>query len=93
MTSMLSITEYSDAKFRDQVIQLWVTVFGYKTPHNTPVLAIDKKLSVHDGQFFVALVDESVVGTVLAGYDGHRGWLYSVAASHHRNGMWAHFLM
>jgi hypothetical protein len=93
MTRMLSITEYSDAKFRDQVIQLWVTVFGCKTPHNTPVLAIDKKLSVHDGLFFVALVDESVVRTVLAGYDGHRGWLYSVAASHHRNGMWAHYLM
>jgi len=76
---MLSITEYSDAKFRDQVIELWMTVFGYKTPHDTPGLAIDKKLAMHDGLFFVALADESVVGTVLAGYDGHRGWLYSVA--------------
>jgi ribosomal protein S18 acetylase RimI-like enzyme len=76
---MLTISEYSDAKLRDQVIELWLSVFGYRTPHNAPGLSIDKKLAVHDGLFFVALADESVVGTVLAGYDGHRGWLYSVA--------------
>lgn len=29
--------------------------------------------------FFVALIDEYVVGTVMAGYDGHRGWIYSMA--------------
>ena len=27
----------------------------------------------------MALSGNEVVGTVLAGYDGHRGWLYSVA--------------
>jgi ribosomal protein S18 acetylase RimI-like enzyme len=32
-----------------------------------------------------------VVGTVLAGYDGHRGWLYSVAVhpAHRRRGLGA----
>ena len=30
--------------------------------------------------FFVAADDtDSVVGTVIAGYDGHRGWIYSLA--------------
>ena len=33
----------------------WETVFGYETAHNTPSLAIDKKLAVKDGLFFVAL--------------------------------------
>jgi hypothetical protein len=29
--------------------------------------------------FFVALDEEVLVGTVMGGYDGHRGWVYSVA--------------
>jgi ribosomal protein S18 acetylase RimI-like enzyme len=76
---MHTITPYSDTSHRQQVIQLWQTVFGYEDAHNAPELAIDKKLAVADGLFFVALVDGTVAGTVMAGYDGHRGWLYSVA--------------
>jgi ribosomal protein S18 acetylase RimI-like enzyme len=76
---MQSITEYSDERYRGQVIELWKTVFGYEAPHNRLSLTIDKKLAVKDGLFFVALAQESVVGTIMAGYDGHRGWLYLVA--------------
>lgn len=86
---MDAITHYSDGLHRSAVIDLWVTVFGYETAHNAPSLAIDKKLAVADGLFFVALTGNQVVGTVLAGYDGHRGWLYSVAVhpSHRRKGV------
>ncbi|WP_213879010.1 GNAT family acetyltransferase [Pseudomonas sp. dw_358] len=73
------ITHYSDEHHRTAVMTLWKIVFGYETAHHTPSLAIDKKLAVDDGLFFVALADDEVTGTVLAGYDGHRGWLYSVA--------------
>jgi ribosomal protein S18 acetylase RimI-like enzyme len=73
------ITDYADATHRDQVISLWQTAFNYGTAHNAPALGIDKKLAVADGLFFVALAQDLVVGTVMAGYDGHRGWLYSVA--------------
>ena len=84
--AMHSITSYSNQAHRLQVIQLWETVFGYETAHNTPALAIDKKLEVQDGLFFVALVEGTIVGTILAGYDGHRGWLYSLAVHPaHRN--------
>jgi ribosomal protein S18 acetylase RimI-like enzyme len=76
---MNSIRNYSDENHRHQVIELWEAVFGYETAHNTPSLAIDKKMAAQDDLFFVALVGESVVGTILAGYDGHRGWLYAVA--------------
>jgi ribosomal protein S18 acetylase RimI-like enzyme len=71
------------------VVELWEAVFDYETAHNTPGLAIDKKLATADGLFFVALSGHEVVGTVLAGYDGHRGWLYSVAVlpSHRRKGI------
>ncbi len=73
------IVEYNDTSHRAQVIDLWRVAFGYEDAHNAPALVIDKKLAVDDGLFFVALAQGAVVGTVMAGYDGHRGWLYAVA--------------
>jgi ribosomal protein S18 acetylase RimI-like enzyme len=75
----VTIIPYDDATHRGQVIVLWEAVFGYDTSHNRPGLAIDKKFAVKDGLFFVAVEGGSVVGTIMAGYDGHRGWIYSVA--------------
>jgi len=63
----------------NQVVEFCEKVFGYSTAHNAPALTIDKKLAEDDGLFFVALSREAVVGTVMAGYDGHRGWIYSLA--------------
>lgn len=76
---MTTITLFENHAHRSQVIALWETVFGYESAHNAPALAIDKKLAADDKLFFVALSAGAVVGTLLAGYDGHRGWLYSVA--------------
>ncbi len=76
---MMEIGRYQNDIHRAQVMQLWGDVLGYQSGHNAPALVIDKKLAVQDGLFFVALDAQTVVGTVLAGYDGHRGWLYSVA--------------
>ena len=75
------ITPFDNQFHRDQVISLWNEVFGYEADHNTPKLVIDKKLEFGDGLFFVALDNQDVVGTVMAGYDGHRGWIYSIAVS------------
>lgn len=76
---MLAIRQYEDSTDRAQVIELWRTVFGYETAHNEPSLAISKKVATNDGMFFVAREGLNVIGTVMAGYDGHRGWLYAVA--------------
>jgi len=83
------ITTYLDAVHRGQVVDLWKAVFGYETAHNNPHLAIDKKLQVADDLLFVAIADKTVVGTIMAGYDGHRGWLYSlgVTPSRRRQGI------
>lgn len=70
---------YSNEAHRAQVVSLWQQVFGHVGGHNDACMAIDKKVEANDGLFFVALQDGMVVGTTLAGYDGHRGWLYSVA--------------
>src|SRR5258708_18213607 len=77
----LTITIFLDAAHRSQVVALWQSVFGYEAAHNNPSLVIDKKLAVDDQLFFVAVADKAVVGTIMAGYDGHRGWIYSVAVS------------
>lgn len=83
-----TITPYQDASHRGQVIALWETVFGYEARHNQPGLAIDKKREVDD-LFFVAMDGQAVVGTIMCGYDGHRGWIYAlaVAPSHRRQGI------
>lgn len=73
------ITLYEDAAHRSQVIDLWEAVFGYESAHNRPDLVIDKKIGADDELFFVAISNNAVIGTIMAGYDGHRGWIYSVA--------------
>jgi ribosomal protein S18 acetylase RimI-like enzyme len=88
---MHSVTDYTNESDRLEVVDLWKAVFGYETAHNEPSLAIDKKLQAQDNLFFVARVENVLVGTILAGYDGHRGWLYSVAVhpSHRKKGIGA----
>ncbi len=78
-------TAYLHAAHEAGVIALWSAVFGAQTGHNAPALSIAKKRALDDGLFFVCLDGSdhegggAVIGTTLAGYDGHRGWLYSVA--------------
>ncbi len=73
------IATYDDEAHRSQVKELWERVFGYEAAHNAPELVIDKKLAVGDGLFFAAMDNGRVIGTIMAGYDGHRGWIYSLA--------------
>lgn len=76
---MPNLREYNDSTDREQVISLWGAVFGYETAHNDPSLAIAKKLRANDHLFFVADDEGQLVGSAMAGYDGHRGWLYAIA--------------
>ena len=64
---------------KDSVVALWKQVFSPKKPHNDPARVIDMKIKQDDGLFFVAEEDHQVIGTIIAGFDGHRGWLYSLA--------------
>jgi ribosomal protein S18 acetylase RimI-like enzyme len=76
----MHIRLYQDAD-EPAVIALWNEVLPPNAPHNDPATAIRKKLAVERDLFFVAVVAGAVVGTVMGGYDGHRGWVYSVAVS------------
>jgi len=76
----MEVREYHSAD-HDSVVLLWDCVFLNSTGHNEPHGAIDRKVATNDGLFFVAADTRAIVGTVLAGYDGHRGWLYSLAVA------------
>lgn len=58
---------------------LWREVFPDAPAHNVPEEDIRRKLAVQRDLFFVAEESGELVGTALAGYDGHRGWVYYVA--------------
>lgn len=76
------IRAYDDAD-RAAVIALWRDVFAYTAPHNEPATVIDRKMAVQPELFLVAVEANRVVGTVMGGYDGHRGWVYSLAVHPH----------
>lgn len=62
---------------RPALIALWKSVFPDVAPHNSAAPTLDAKLAVDD-MLFVAERQGELVGAVMAGYDGHRGWLYKV---------------
>lgn len=65
----------------EAVVALWSDRLNLSRVHNDPALSLDRKVVYQPELFFVAEVDGCVVGTVMGGYDGHRGWLYSVAVN------------
>jgi len=80
MKRPIRIIPFDWKSHKSSVIDLWVSVFGYETAHNDPALVLRKKHDVDDGLFFVSVSeDEEITGTVMCGYDGHRGWIYSLA--------------
>jgi ribosomal protein S18 acetylase RimI-like enzyme len=66
----------------DEVVSLWRVVFPeYEDParpHRDPRANAARKLAFRDGLFWLAEREGRVLGTVMAGYDGHRGWIYSL---------------
>ncbi|MFJ4224872.1 GNAT family acetyltransferase [Microbacterium sp. NPDC089695] len=83
----------------DGVVSLWESA-GLTRPWNDPRRDIERKLTVQPELFLVAVEEgaqtqgsdenaPSIIGSVMAGYDGHRGWLYYLASapSHRRLGV------
>ena len=76
----MNIRTYRDSDHAS-VIALWNEVFPNPAPHNDPYRVIEEKKREKDGLFFVACEASHVVGTVMGGYDGHRGWVYTLAVA------------
>lgn len=81
-TTPLSIRCF-EASDTDAVVALWQEAFpeyrDVTKPQRNPHLSIANKMATQPDLFFVAVLDDRLVGTVMAGYDGHRGWMYSLA--------------
>jgi ribosomal protein S18 acetylase RimI-like enzyme len=84
----MEIRAYEDAD-EPTVIALWSEDGSDAAPHNDPATVIRNKLAVERDLFLVAVIDGAVAGTVMGGFDGHRGWVYAVMVgqSHRRKGV------
>lgn len=78
----MTSTPITVRRFREQdreaVVSVWERVFPDDPPHNDPAQVISAKLKIDD-LIFVCERDNQIIGACMAGYDGHRGWLYAVA--------------
>ncbi len=62
------------------VIDLWHRC-GLVRPQNDAQKDIARKLATQPELFLVADVEGVIVGTVMAGYEGHRGWINYLATA------------
>lgn len=71
----------------DAVVALWQAC-ELTRPWNDPRKDIARKLTVQPELFFVGTQDGAVMASVMAGFDGHRGWVNYLAVhpSHQKHG-------
>ena len=79
----ITIRSYAD---EDEVgvAGLWRVVFPDAPAWNRPEDDIRRKVAVQRELFLVAEENGRIVGSAMAGYDGHRGWVYYVAVAPNR---------
>ncbi len=63
---------------QDEVIALW-SESGLVVPQNDPAKDIARKLRVDRELFLVGIDQNTIVSTVMGGYEGHRGWINYLA--------------
>jgi ribosomal protein S18 acetylase RimI-like enzyme len=70
------------------VVSLWREC-GLVRVQNDPLKDIRRKLKVNPEWFLVGELNGRIVGTVMAGYEGHRGWInyLAVEPGRRRNGI------
>jgi ribosomal protein S18 acetylase RimI-like enzyme len=75
---MPTITEYRNEHFAG-VEALWREAFPNDAPWNKASIAIAEKIRFQPDLMLVAVEGLLVVGSVMAGYEGHRGWISRIA--------------
>ena len=76
----ISIRPFREAD-RLALEQLWTLVFPDDPPRNDPRRMIDNKLKVQPELLLVGTVENALVGAVMAGFDGVRGWIHHLAVA------------
>ena len=86
------MSEFEIRPYRDDdesaLIRLWQQCDLIR-PWNNPRADIVRKCADSRALFFIGCKDAQVIASCMAGYDGHRGWLYylAVAAAWQRQGI------
>jgi ribosomal protein S18 acetylase RimI-like enzyme len=62
------------------MIELWREC-GLVVPWNNPLADIARKMADSPELFFTGRIDGKLVASCMAGYDGHRGWIYYLAVT------------
>ena len=81
----MRIEQYVPTNF-EGLKALWEEAFPEDPQRNRAEYAVPAKLAEQPELLFVAVDGGTVIGSIMAGYDGHRGWLYSVAVKSDRKG-------
>jgi ribosomal protein S18 acetylase RimI-like enzyme len=77
MNAGMNIRPFQPAD-QEAVVDLWSRC-GLLRPWNDPRRDIARKLAVQPELFLVLEIDGVLAGTVMAGYEGHRGWINYLA--------------
>jgi len=75
----VKIEPYTDAAFGD-VVALW-DACGINVPGNDPAQEIAAIRRSPHARLFLGYLGPRLVGSVMAGQDGHRGWIYLLAVA------------
>ena len=72
----------------DAVIDLW-NLTDLTHPNNDPSLDIKRKMNDSPWGFLVAMDGKTIIGSIMVGYDGHRGWInyFACHPNHRRHGV------
>lgn len=62
----------------EAVIKLWKDC-GLVVSWNDPQRDIQRKMKVQGDLFLVGCLNDEIISTVMAGYEGHRGWINYLA--------------
>lgn len=86
MARAVTLETYHEAHF-EGIRALWDESSEPGNPlWNGAGIAVPAKLAVQPDLLIVAVEGDTVIGSIMPGYDGHRGWLYALAVlkSHRR---------
>ncbi|MBX0300173.1 GNAT family acetyltransferase [Cryobacterium sp. 1639] len=75
----IAIADVSPAQF-PAVIALWEEA-GLTRPWNPPAADLQRALETETSTVLAAVAQGRLVGTVMVGHDGHRGWVYYLAVT------------
>ncbi len=78
MTSTDIIIRTYQNSDEQQIIELW-NKCNLLVPQNNPKYDIQLKMAFQPDLFLVGILDNRVVASAMAGYDGHRGWVNYLA--------------